>query len=64
MPYTQSLINTAVPAGKLLALDRKFEHVTANFFDKNGKTVNLSSEKYNRNVAVKALSNYIPELKG
>lgn len=64
MPYTQSLTNTTVPAGKLLALDAKFEHVTANFFDDNGQTVKLSAEKYNRNVAVKVLSNYIPALKG
>ena len=63
MPYTQSLTNTTVPAGKLLALDAKFEHVTANFFDDNGQTVKLSAEKYNKSVAVMVLSNYIPELK-
>lgn len=63
MPYTQSLTNTNVPIGRLLALEENFKHVTAKFFDDNGQTVNLSTEKYNKSVAVKVLSNYIPELK-
>lgn len=62
MPYTQSLTNTVVPAGKLLALDGKFDHLTANFFDERANVVNLSNEKYNKNIAVNTLSKYIPEL--
>lgn len=62
MAYTKSLTNTSVPVARLLSLDTKFDHVTGQFFDKNGFSVDLSSEKYNKSVATSVLSEYITEI--
>ena len=62
MAYTKSLINTSVPVARLLSLDTKFDHVTGQFFDENGFSVDLSSEKYNKSVATSVLSEYITEI--
>ena len=62
MPFTMSLSNTNVPAGKVLALDKNFENITGTFFDENGNTVELEHEKYNSKIAETVLSKYIPDL--
>lgn len=62
MPYTKSLVNTLVPVGKLLAFDKRFEHISGQFFDDRGNAVALNSEKYNQANAMKVLSQYIPEM--
>lgn len=62
MAYTKSLTNTSVPVARLLSLATKFDHVTGQFFDEKGLSVDLNSEKYNKNIATNVLSEYITEI--
>ena len=59
MDYTKTLTNTAVPAGKYLAMSPDIKQLSGVFFDKNGTIVPLNAKKFSFEIAQKALKKYL-----